>query len=169
MFGYGSLMWNPGFPYRETVCARLHGYRRALCVWSWFHRGTRDTPGLVFGLDRGGSCVGRAFRVSRDERDRVVHYLCEREMVTPVYYPQLLTVRSAESRMRALTFTVDRGHAQYAGDLSVEQAAEVVRRAAGQSGPNERYVLETVNCLEEMGMHCEKLWRIRELVRGYPA
>ena len=85
VFGYGSLMWKPGFAHVETLHARLHGYRRALCVRSYVHRGTPERPGLVLGLDRGGSCLGMAFRVPGDLEDEVVAYLRERELVTNVY------------------------------------------------------------------------------------
>src|SRR5207247_784490 len=121
VFGYGSLMWRPGFAHVETERARLHGFRRSLCVYSWVHRGSRERPGLVLGLDRGGSCIGLAFRVPGDLRDEVVVYLRERELVTNVHLERLLTVRLANgAEVPALCYVVDRDHEQYAGTLTAE-------------------------------------------------
>jgi cation transport protein ChaC len=148
VFGYGSLMWRPGFAHTETERARLHGYRRSLCVRSWVHRGTRERPGLVLGLDRGGSCVGLAFRVPLELRDEVMAYLRERELVTSVYLERILPVRLADGRIvQAVCYIVDRAHVQYAGSLEEEAAADIVRGAVGQSGRNEDYVLSAVEHL----------------------
>ena len=153
VFGYGSLIWRPGFAHAETRRARLHGFRRALCVRSFVHRGTRERPGLVLGLDRGGSCVGLAFRVPEELRDEVVSYLRERELVTNVYLERMLPVRLDEgSTVGALTFVVDRRHEQYAGSLDAAEAAEAVIGASGVSGANTDYVLNTLQHLEALGI-----------------
>ena len=153
VFGYGSLIWRPGFAHTETERARLHGYRRSLCVRSYVHRGTPQRPGLVLGLDRGGSCIGLAFRVPLELRDEVMTYLRERELVTNVYLERTLPVRLATGRtVEAICYVVDRQHVQYAGKLEEEQAAEIVRGAVGQSGPNEDYVFSTVEHLEALGI-----------------
>lgn len=151
VFGYGSLMWRPGFDHEETRQAQLFGYHRALCVRSFVHRGTPDRPGLVLGLDRGGSCHGVAFKVRADNRDAVTGYLRERELVTNVYLETTRKVRLDDGRdVRALTYVVDRGHRQYAGALSVEEALSQVSGAVGQSGPNEDYVINTVDHLRTL-------------------
>lgn len=153
VFGYGSLMWNPGFPYSERVHARASGYRRALCVRSWVHRGTQDRPGLVLGLDRGGSCIGVAFRVEAGDWDGTLDYLRARELVTHVYVERTMPVVLAGGRrVRALTYVVDRGHRQYAGAITIAEAAQTVGHAAGQSGPNRDYVDNTLSHLREMGI-----------------
>ncbi|WP_421916102.1 gamma-glutamylcyclotransferase [Mesorhizobium sp.] len=153
VFGYGSLIWRPGFAHVETQRARLHGYRRSLCVYSFVHRGTRDRPGLVLGLDHGGSCVGLAFRVPGDLRDEVVAYLRERELVTSVYLERTLKVRlDSGATVEAMAYVVDRDHEQYAGALDAAHAASVVRGAVGQSGNNEDYVLSTLEHLKALGI-----------------
>ena len=154
VFGYGSLMWRPGFVHVERCPARLSGYHRALCVHSYVHRGTRDRPGLVLGLDRGGSCRGMAFRVPGHAAAETLAYLRARELVTHVYLERRLAIRFDDgTRAEALTYTVDRGHDQYAGALDAADAAEVVRGAVGESGANPDYVLNTVAHLREMGIH----------------
>jgi len=153
VFGYGSLIWKPGFAHVATRRAHLHGFRRSLCVYSWVHRGTEAHPGLVLGLDRGGSCVGLAFRVPGELRNEVVGYLRERELVTNVYSERWLKIRLEDGATdEALCYIVDRSHRQYAGHLDVDQAAAVIRDAVGQSGPNEEYVFNTLRHLEALGI-----------------
>lgn len=158
VFGYGSLIWRPGFAHVETRRARLHGYRRSLCVYSFVHRGTRERPGLVLGLDRGGSCIGLAFRVPGELRNEVITYLRERELVTNVYLERVLSVRLDKGEtdggetVDAVAYVVDRSHEQYAGALDAAEAATVVRGAVGQSGRNEDYVLSTLEHLEALGI-----------------
>ncbi|WP_295806819.1 gamma-glutamylcyclotransferase [uncultured Nitratireductor sp.] len=153
VFGYGSLMWRPGFAHVETRKARLHGYRRALCIHSHVHRGTPDRPGLVLGLDRGGSCLGLAFRVPGDLEGEVVAYLRERELVTNVYRERRVGIRLEDGALvTALTYVVDRSHDQYAGRLDVEHAAQQVSASAGQSGPNVDYVRNTVEHLKALSI-----------------
>ncbi len=153
VFGYGSLMWRPGFAHTETRRARVAGYRRALCVHSHVHRGTVDRPGLVLGLDRGGACVGMAFRVPATLHGEVMDYLRERELVTNVYLERHVTaVLDGGETVTAVAYVVDRSHGQYAGRLDVDRAVERVRGAAGVSGPNEEYVLNTEAHLRALGI-----------------
>lgn len=153
VFGYGSLIWRPGFAHVETQRARLFGYRRALCIYSHVHRGTPGRPGLVLGLDRGGSCIGMAFRVPGAMRAEVVAYLRERELVTNVYLERTVDVRlESGATVPAVTYVADRRHGQYAGALGEADAAKVVSGAVGQSGPNEAYVLSTIEHLKALGI-----------------
>lgn len=153
VFGYGSLMWRPGFAHIETARARLSGFRRSLCVYSWVHRGSRERPGLVLGLDRGGSCIALAFRVPGDLSGEVVDYLRERELVTNVYLEKRLSVRLADGAdVTALCYVVDRGHEQYAGRLTPDEAAAIVSGGVGQSGRNEEYLTNTVEHLKALGI-----------------
>ncbi len=153
VFGYGSLMWNPGFEFVERSQALVYGYRRSLCVHSWVHRGTEQNPGLVLGLDRGGSCRGMAFRIAPENWDDVIEYLRARELVTNVYLERRVPLQLAGGRSAtAVAYIVDRSHRQYAGGLDALAAAHVVNEAQGQSGPNDAYVFNTLAHLKEMGI-----------------
>jgi cation transport protein ChaC len=153
VFGYGSLMWRPGFRFVERRHARVHGYHRALCVFSHVHRGTPDKPGLVLGLDRGGRCHGVAFRVALHEVEATIAYLREREQVTSVYLERRVPARLDDGRLvEALTYAVDRGHPQYAGRLPPEDLLRLVRQGVGVSGANPDYVRSTYAHLTEMGV-----------------
>ncbi|OHV75319.1 gamma-glutamylcyclotransferase [Ensifer sp. LCM 4579] len=153
VFGYGSLMWNPGFRFEEKWTARAFGYRRSLCVHSWVHRGTEQRPGLVLGLDYGGSCIGTAFRVELSDKAEVIEYLRERELVTRVYKERFMPVQLMDGRrVPALAYVVDRDHAQYAGSRTPAEAAATVAVAVGRSGANSEYVLNTLAHLREMGI-----------------
>jgi cation transport protein ChaC len=153
VFGYGSLMWNPGFAFEEKLTARAFGFRRSLCVHSWVHRGTEQRPGLVLGLDRGGSCIGTAFRVASGTQAHVVDYLRERELVTHVYKERTMPVLLSDGRrVPALAYVIDRNHVQYAGALSTSEAAGIVAVSTGKSGPNTDYVFNTLAHLKEMGI-----------------
>jgi glutathione-specific gamma-glutamylcyclotransferase len=154
IFGYGSLMWRPGFDHLERVPARLIGLHRALCVFSFVHRGTPERPGLVLGLDRGGMCRGIAFRVAAAARAKTVTYLREREQVTAVYVETMrqIELENHERRkVRALCYAVDRSHVQYAGRLSLAESLHHIRQGHGRSGANRDYVRETVRALEALG------------------
>ncbi len=153
VFGYGSLMWRPGFPFAERRHAGLHGYHRALCVYSHVHRGTPERPGLVLGLDCGGRCHGVAFRVEAHEAAATIRYLREREQVTAVYRERLLPIRLDDGRtVPAVAYVVDRRHPQYAGRLPEADLLRLVRQGQGISGANPDYVRSTHEHLLEMGV-----------------
>lgn len=166
VFGYGSLMWRPGFAYLERVPARLNGYHRDFCVWSHRYRGTPERPGLVLGLDRGGSCRGIAYRVAHEEREAVLAYLHEREMVTGVYEPRRLAVTAWQSgrRVTAQAYVVDRGHAQYAAGLTAEERAALILQGHGTAGPGREYLANTVGHLAELGLPDRRLGHLLSLV-----
>jgi cation transport protein ChaC len=163
VFGYGSLMWRPGFDYVEKVPARLIGEHRALCVYSFDHRGTPEKPGLVLGLDRGGACRGIAFRVTASLRARTIGYLREREQTTHVYREVTRSVwldNEARQRVGALTYVADRSHVQYAGRLPLDEQLRIVRQGHGRSGNNRDYVLATVKAIEAEGFRDDQLHRL---------
>ena len=159
IFGYGSLMWKPGFEYEASEPAVILGLHRSLCVKTFVHRGTPEQPGLVLGLDRGGSCRGLAFRIAAGKWDDTVAYLRAREQVTMVY---LERVRSASllasgEMVQAITYVVDRSHQQYAGILALPELAEHVRQGSGISGHCRDYVLNTVAHLRDMRIYDQRL------------
>jgi cation transport protein ChaC len=168
VFGYGSLMWQPGFDFLERSPAVLIGAHRALCVLSHVHRGTPERPGLVLGLDHGGACRGLAYRVAAAARAPTIAYLRAREQVTMVYLERMRTVWLEGSRRRvpALCYVVDRGHPQYAGRLSLDAQLHHVRQGHGRSGANRDYVLAAVRQLEALGCRDRELHILAERLHG---
>jgi cation transport protein ChaC len=169
VFGYGSLIWKPGFEFIQSVPARLIGEHRSLCIYSMVHRGTYEKPGLVLGLDRGGACQGMAFRVAPAARRTTVQYLREREQVTGVYREVMRPVwlkNDAQERVRALAYVADRSHDQYAGRLSLEEQLRLVRQGHGAYGDNAEYVVSTLKALESQGISDAPLQRLAALLRG---
>jgi cation transport protein ChaC len=171
VFGYGSLMWQPGFEFIEQVPARLIGEHRALCVYSFDHRGTPEKPGLVLGLDRGGACRGVAFRVAARRRTETIDYLRGREQTTNVYREVMRSVwleNQARQRVSALAYVVDRGHVQYAGRLSLAEQLRLVSQGHGRSGNNRDYVLSTVKSIEAQGFRDPQLHQLAAMLHREP-
>src|SRR6195952_73859 len=167
--GYGSLMWRPGFDFIEQVPARLIGEHRALCVYSFDHRGTPEKPGLVLGLDRGGACRGIAFRVRGELRQATIDYLRSREQTTNVYREVMRSVwldNEARGRVAALAYVVDRGHVQYAGRLSLAEQLRFVQQGHGRSGNNRDYVLSTVKSIEAQGFRDPQLHQLAAMLHA---
>ncbi len=153
VFGYGSLLWNPGFPFLGAHRAVLHGAHRALSIYSHRHRGTPEQPGLVFGLSRGGSCHGVAFEVAAQEWPEVFAYLQAREQDRGVYREAWRAVTLAGGApVRALAFLVNEDHAQYAGRLPLAEQVRIIAAGTGESGRNSDYVRNTARHLREMGI-----------------
>jgi cation transport protein ChaC len=169
VFAYGSLMWRPGFDFLERHNARLVGAHRALCVYSFVHRGTPEKPGLVFGLDHGGACRGIVYRVAAKKGAATIDYLRAREQVTLVYREAWRSVwldGDPKRRVTALCYIVDRGHRQYAGRLSVARQMHFVRQGHGRSGPNRDYVLDAVKALEALGYRETELHLVAARLKG---
>ena len=168
VFGYGSLMWRPGFAFEERRLARVNGYHRALCVYSHVHRGTPERPGLVLGLDRGGVCSGVAFRIAGERRRETIDYLRERELVTRVYREARLRAVIDDGRqVEAIAYVADITHPQYAGRLPREDLLRFVLQGEGVSGLNTLYVDSTWRHLEEIGIDDADLaWLTRRIDAG---
>lgn len=160
VFGYGSLIWQPGFAFVERQLALVRGFHRSACLVSVRYRGSSSDPGLVLGLEHGGSCKGMVFRIAARDVPVSVDYLWQREMITQAYRPRMLTAITADARHPALAFTVDRQHPQYRGGLALADKIAIISTARGASGSNSEYLLEIANCLRSLGIHDRALERL---------
>jgi len=156
VFAYGSLMWRPDFDYVESEPALLRGYHRAFCIYSQIYRGSPENPGLVLGLDNGGSCVGRAFRLDSDAAHDILAAIHAREMIYDVYMarclPISLTQRSGAPRVTAHTYTADRAGPQYSGKLERDMMIKLIRNGCGTAGDGRDYLANTVYHLHQLGL-----------------
>lgn len=166
VFGYGSLMWRPDFPYAERAKARVDGYHRGFCIRSTYHRGTRQRPGLVLGLDRGRMCVGMAYRIAAEHAPSTVAYLRARELIYGVYRETAVTAVLDEPERRtimALAYTAEPLHPNYAGTLSLQEQAFQIRGACGFSGDNLDYLFNTVRHLQRLDIREREIERLAGL------
>jgi cation transport protein ChaC len=166
VFGYGSLMWDPGFPHVDSAPALIYGYHRELCIYSSRWRGTPQRPGLVLGLDRGGACRGLAFRIAADDVTGSLEALWEREMRRGVYHPRLLRARLPTRATRVLAFVANPLHPGYAGTLPTERTAELIANCHGDRGPNVEYLARTLKHLADLGVRDHHLLRVMAEVRA---
>ncbi|MGR3616416.1 MAG: gamma-glutamylcyclotransferase [Paracoccaceae bacterium] len=175
VFGYGSLLWNPGFPAARREVAILHGFARSFCMSSIHHRGTEENPGLVLALDAvvGAYCQGIAFAVEQGHEARTLEELRERELISSAYLERNLDVdlHSGET-VTAVTYIIDPDHVQYCGGMPLEEQAQIISSAVGGRGPNTEYLFNTTDHLAEIGLRDPDLdWlsdRVRDL-RGLGA
>jgi glutathione-specific gamma-glutamylcyclotransferase len=170
VFGYGSLLWDPGFEVVERAHATLDGWARSFCMRSIHHRGTTDDPGLVLALDRvaGACCSGIALSVVPGQEGETLTMLRERELISSAYVEKQLPVRLDDGReVTAVTYVIDPGHVQYCGGLALEEQARIIARATGGRGPNTEYLFNTATHLSEIGLGDPDLdWlsaRVRQL------
>jgi cation transport protein ChaC len=164
IFGYGSLIWRPEFDYLERRLATLHGYHRALCLWSRVNRGTPESPGLVFGLDRGGSCRGVVYRLHGASVPRFFPQLWLREMSTGSYLPRWLSCTTEDGPVKALVFVMNRASPAYIAALPDAETLAIVRRASGRYGPCIDYVMQTADALRAAGIHDRRLSQVAGLL-----
>ena len=167
VFGYGSLLWNPGFPVAETRPARLRGWHRSFCMRSIHHRGTPQDPGLVLALDAAPDavCDGVAFAVAPGAEAKTMQYLRERELVSSAYLERDVEIdTTCGARLTAVTYVIDPGHVQYCGALPLEEQAQIIARATGGRGPNTEYLYNTVDHLTELGIDDADLCWLRNRV-----
>jgi cation transport protein ChaC len=169
IYGYGSLMWDPGFAYVERQPALLRGFHRAFCIYSHRYRGTEERPGLVLGLQPGGSCRGIAYRIDRAKREAVFAYLEEREMRGNVYVQRQVPVTIPRGRVRAFAHITVSDHPQCAGRLSLERIAELICQGNGERGPCAEYLANTVRHLDELGIKDGPMHLLLRFVEGRSA
>jgi len=169
VFGYGSLLWNPGFDVAEQVVATLPGYARSFCMRSIHHRGTEDHPGLVLALDAEPShaCEGVALSVQAGTEDATLAYLRERELISSAYLERTLDIDLTDGRrVSAVVYVINPDHVQYCGGLPLEEQAQIISRAVGGMGPNTEYLYNTAQHLTEIGLHDPDLEWLSQRVRA---
>jgi glutathione-specific gamma-glutamylcyclotransferase len=166
LFGYGSLLWKPAFEYVESRMATVRGWHRSFCIRVARFRGTRDLPGLMMALDRGGQCRGKVFRIPADQAVESLKTLFRRELVVkpPGTPPRWLMARTNDGPLPAIGFVVDRRSPFYSGGLAPEVVADIVSRAVGHWGSCAEYLHNTISHLEALGIHDRNLWRLQALV-----
>jgi glutathione-specific gamma-glutamylcyclotransferase len=172
VFAYGSLMWRPGFAYEEAQHARLVGYRRCFCIYSVHHRGTPDRPGLVLGLDRGGTCEGIAYRIAAPHAAETIRYLRGRELINGVYretQAPVQLIKGQDREVLAHMYIVERAHPDYAGALPLSLQAALIRGGIGKSGANLDYLSNTLRHLRELGIREPALERLLTVIGAYAA
>jgi cation transport protein ChaC len=168
VFGYGSLIWNPGFPVADRQIARLDGWHRSFCMRSIHHRGSVEAPGLVLALDRqeNALCDGVAFAVAPGQEDATVTALRERELVSSAYLETMLPVTLRQGgTVTALVYVIDPDHDQYCGGLPLEQQARIIARSVGRRGSNRDYLFSTADHLSALGITDPDLVWLADLVR----
>ncbi len=170
VFGYGSLLWNPGFPVARREVATLQGYARSFCMTSIHHRGSVEAPGLVLALDEieGAHCKGLALAVAAGEETQTLAYLRERELISSAYLERdLMVALQSGEEVQAVTYVIDPHHAQYCGGMALEQQAQIIATAVGGRGPNTEYLYNTAEHLSEIGLGDAELeWlmaRVRQI------
>lgn len=163
VFGYASLIWRPEFEYAERRLARVHGWHRALKMWSRVNRGTPECPGLVFAMLSGGSCQGVVFRVPQAEGHDVMHKLWAREMITGVYDPRWLPCQTQEGPVKALAFTLSRRSRNFTGDLLPDQYRQILSESCGRFGTTRDYAQQTYDGLLQLGIRDHELERVLRL------
>ena len=169
VFGYGSLLWNPGFEVAESQPATLAGYARSFCMRSIHHRGSEAEPGLVLALDavEGATCSGMALAVRAGEEEAVLEMLRERELISSAYLEKELSVGLSDGRsVTAVTYVIDPDHVQYCGGLALEEQARIIAHAVGGRGPNAEYLFNTAEHLAGLGLHDSELDWLSSRVRA---
>ncbi len=164
LFGYGSLIWNPAFHFTGRLTGRIWGYHRRFCLWTHLGRGRPERPGLVLGLEHGGSCQGVAFNIAPESAEEELEIVWRREMLSGAYRPRWVSVQTAVGRVQAIAFVINPAHERYARFLPDDQIADAIATASGWLGPCTDYLVNTVDHLAALGIHDRPLERLRDRV-----
>jgi cation transport protein ChaC len=164
LFGYGSLIWNPAFHFSDRLTGTVYGFHRRFCLWTHLGRGCPERPGLVLGLERGGSCRGAVFHIAPEAALEELAIVWRREMISGAYVPRWVDAHTALGTVRAITFVINQAHERYARALSDERVAEIIATAEGWLGPCADYLINTVDHLAHLGIHDRPLERLRAQV-----
>ena len=166
VFGYGSLMWDPGFSYIDKQPATLTGFHRSFCIYSHYYRGTPERPGLVLGLNEGGECQGIAFRVNRIDWFDIINYLDDRELIGYAYKPVEVDIQfeRTETTAQAYTYIADPIHPKYAGDIGFERSIDTIMNAVGVGGLNRDYLINSIQQLKKHGYNEPNLFYMKERI-----
>ena len=166
LFGYGSLIWNPAFEFAERRIGRIFGYHRYFSFWTTSGRGTRERPGLMLGLVRGGSCRGVVYRVDRNDAAHELRSVFLRELMGGAYHPRWVNVHFGDETVRAITFVADQGYENFAGIMPLETVAGHIAHAAGHLGRCSDYLVNTVRHLHALGIDEPRLTQLLALVEA---
>ncbi len=166
VFAYGSLLWNPAFRFTERRIGRVYGYHREFCLRTEIGRGSPEMPGLILGLEAGGSCRSVAYRIAEEEVNTELDLIWRREMLSSVYRPTWVTVHDGEDRLPAVTFVIDTRDERYVGDLDRAQMVQAIALASGSLGRCCDYLFETVDHLRALGIRDRRLEALADAVRA---
>lgn len=167
LFGYGSLIWRPETAFTDKRVALARGWHRRFCLGpDYRYRGSRETPGVMLALDRGGQCRGMAYALPEEGLEAELHKLIRREQSTiPSPFPwRWVPLETADGPLIGLTFAMNRKSSRYVRDLTDEQLADVLAKACGFRGSMAEYLFQTVSQLEALGIRDRNLWRLQEMV-----
>ena len=164
VFGYGSLIWNPVVSFNHRIMATIYGYHRRFCMWTTIGRGSPDCPGLVLGLDKGGSTKGMVFRIDKKIAVRELDILWRREMMADSYKPVWVTAQTDEGPLRALTFAMRRDRPIFAPPMPLDKTARIIHDAVGFVGPCKEYLINTQDALASVGIYDKQMAQLSKLV-----
>lgn len=169
VFAYGSLIWNPIFPFVEKRLAKVYGFHRSFCLWSRIGRGTPENPGLVLALDNGGSCAGLTYRIAAEHVREEMRLLWRREMVTGSYVPTWVKASTPQGAVAAIAFVMNHRSVAYAGKLGAQEAARCIATASGLHGACSEYLARTLGGLREHGIEDPSLCEVERAMSDAPA